>query len=103
MDYLTLVYALIAAIVYAASFYIKNRQTSGEPFDPAKFTATLIVGLIIGIVALLTGSTLTEMDMVTQLIAYAGLVTLIETWLKTLIRGAGWKEQPAATPKKARK
>jgi len=89
MNYLTLAYAVISAIVYAASFYIKNRQSTDEPFDPAKFTATLIVGLIIGIVTMLTGSPLTEQDVITQLIAYAGLVTFIETWLKTLIRA--WK------------
>jgi len=86
MDYLTVVYAVAAAVTYSASFYIKNRQSTGEPFDPPKFTATLIVGLIIGIVAMLTGSPLTEQDVITQLIAYAGLVTFIETWLKTLIR-----------------
>jgi len=89
MDYLTIVYAVAAALAYSASFYLKNNQSTGEPFDQAKFAATLIVGFIIGVVATLTGSPLTEQDVITQLIAYAGLVTFIETWLKTLIRA--WK------------
>ena len=97
MNYLTLAYAVISAVVYAASFYIKNRQSTGESFDPAKFAATLIVGLIVGIVAMLTGSPLTEQDVITQLIAYAGLVTFIETWLKTLTRT--WKGAGAAGEK----
>ena len=94
MDYLTVVYAMAAAVAYSASFYLKNRQSTDEAFDPAKFAATLVVGLIIGIVAMLTGSPLTEQDMITQLVAYAGLVTFIETWLKTLIR-AGKGTSPA--------
>ena len=97
MNYLTLAYAMISTVVYAASFYIKNRQTTDESFDPAKFAATLIVGLIIGIVTMLTGSPLTEQDVITQLIAYAGLVTFIETWLKTLTRT--WKGAVSAGEK----
>ena len=97
MDYLTIVYAVAAAVAYSASFYLKNRQSTDEPFDPAKFAATLIVGLIIGIVAMLTGSPLTEQDVITQLIAYAGLVTFIETWLKTLTRT--WKGAVSAGEK----
>ena len=87
MDLPTVAYALIAAVVYAASFYLKNHVATSETFDLEKFAATLLVALIIGTVSALTGSPLTEEDVIMQLISYAGLVALIESWIKTLVRG----------------
>ena len=74
-------------MVYAASFYLKNHAATSETFDLEKFAATLLVALVIGTVSALTGSPLTEEDVIMQLISYAGLVALIESWIKTLVRG----------------
>jgi len=84
MDVTTVLYAIIAALIYGLTFYIHNRQL-GEAFDPAKLLATLIVALFIGIVMAVTGNPITEFDIWAQLIAYAGLVAVIETWIKILL------------------
>jgi len=86
MDLLTIVYAFIGAVIYAGSFYLKNRQAD-EDFDPVKFASTLIVGLIVGCVSYVTGSPITEQTVYEQLIAYAGITVLVETWIKALVRG----------------
>lgn len=86
MKVITIVYAIAAAIVFAVSFYIKNQQAADEEFDPAKFIATALVGLIIGVFSATTGNPITEESVVSQLIAYAGLVVLIETWIKIGIK-----------------
>jgi len=93
MDIVTVLWALVASVIYAGSFYLKNRETAGEGFDAAKFLATLLVGLIVGVVSGITNSPLTEQTVWEQLMAYAGLVVFLETWIKTLVRG--WKEGSA--------
>ena len=86
MDYLTIVYAVAAAVAYSASFYLKNRTSTNEPFDPIKFFATLIVGIGISLLMLLSHVPLTEQDVFTQLVAYAGLIAIVETLLKSMIQ-----------------
>jgi len=86
MDYLTIVYAVAAAVAYSASFYLKNRTSTNEPFDPIKFFATLIVGIGISLLMLLSHVPLTEQDVFTQLVAYAGLIAIVETLLKSMIK-----------------
>jgi len=86
MDYLTIVYAVAAAVAYSASFYLKNRTSTNEPFDSIKFFATLIVGIGISLLMLLSHVPLTEQDVFTQLVAYAGMIALVETLLKSVIK-----------------
>ena len=86
MDYLTVVYAVAAALAYSASFYLKNRTSANEPFDPIKFFATLIVGIGISLLMLFSHVPLTEQDVFTQLVAYAGMIALVETLLKSVIQ-----------------
>jgi len=87
MDLSTVLYAFVAAVFYAGSFYLKNRQQTGEAFDPGKFAATLILAVVIALVAILTGNPLTEEDLITQLISYAGIISILESWIKLLFRG----------------
>lgn len=73
---------MIAAIVYSASFYLK----SGEEFKLSKFLATCAVGVMIGGMAFGAGIEVTEQFIVTQIVAAAGAICLIETWIKLAIR-----------------
>jgi len=101
MDLATILYAVIAALFYAGSFYLKNRQ-AGEAFDPVKFLATVIVGTIVGFISVATGSPLTEEDLITQLVAYMGIISLVENWLKMLFRGLQGQEVAVKAARKAR-
>lgn len=85
---MTVVYAVIAAIAYSASFYLKNHTSTSESFDPIKFCATLIVGIGISVLMLLSNVPLTEQDFTTQIVAYAGMIAIVETLLKALIKPA---------------
>ena len=91
MDVATVLYAFFAALIYAATFYVNEHLAKGEEFDPSKFLATLIVGLLIGLFAFMTGNPITQQYMYIQLLAYAGLIILIEKWLKLVIRGISGK------------
>jgi hypothetical protein len=77
---------MAAAVAYSASFYLKNRTSANEPFDPIKFFATLIVGIGISLLMLLSHVPLTEQDVFTQLVAYAGMIALVETLLKSVLQ-----------------
>jgi len=79
-----IVIAVIAAIVYAIAGYFKSGGS--EHFEPPKFVATIAVGAIVGLLIYAKGSPLTEEAVETQFIAYAGLVVLIENFLKGITR-----------------
>ncbi len=76
----TIIYAIIAAILYAGSQYIK--KSGAQNFDATKFTATIIVGAFIGFICYINGIEITELTVEQQLAAYAGLVAVIENLIK---------------------
>jgi len=84
----TIGYAILAAIVYSVIFYGKKHFKPDNPdsFDMVKFTATVIIGAIIGIVFYVGGLPPTAEAVEIQLGAYAGIVALTETILKTIYR-----------------
>lgn len=83
MAWETVGYALIAAVVYSLSFYLK----SGEEFKLPKLLATALTGVIIGCLAMVGNvDAITEQWVVTQLMNYAALTALIETWIKAIVR-----------------
>lgn len=89
MDWTTVVFAVIAAAVYGIIFFAKAWLTMDPkpPFDPYKFGATLVVAIIVGLIAGMSGSTLTEAEFLIQMGAYAGYVAMLETLLKALLKG----------------
>ena len=80
--------AVISALVYSVIFYCKKAMKPDKPpeFDYMKLASTLIVGLIIGIAFCLSGLAITAEAIEVQLIAYAGVVALVESILKIIYR-----------------
>ena len=85
----TIGYAVIAAIMYAGSMFVKKWASSDNPqdFDTTKFVSTLVVAAVIGITMVGAGvTTITEADIATQLAMYAGMTAVVENTLKLIYR-----------------
>lgn len=97
MDWSVVIFAVFSAAVYGIIFFFRAWMTQDPkpPFDTYKFGATLIVAMVIGIIAGIAGTPLTELDFLSQMAAYAGYVAMIETILKTIF-GKAW---PTSYPK----
>jgi len=80
----TILIAIIAAAVFAASGYLKSAGT--ENFEPIKFAATVLVGIVVGAVMYAGGSPVTEANVATQIGIYAGIVAVVENVLKAILR-----------------
>jgi len=81
---ITIVVAILAAIIFAASGYLKSSGT--ENFETPKFVATIAVGAIVGAFMYASGLPVTEANVATQLVAYAGIVAVVENVLKAFLR-----------------
>jgi len=81
---ITILIAVIAAVIFASAGYLKSSST--EDFDATKFSATVLVGAIVGAIMYLTGSPVTEASVIEQLAAYAGIVAVVENVLKAFLR-----------------
>ena len=79
-----IIYAVVAAIVFALSGYLKSAKD--EEFDATKFGATILVGALVGVVLYVKGAAITEEAVATQFAAYAGIVVILENALKTVVR-----------------
>ena len=79
-----IVFAIVAAIVFAASGYLKSAKD--EDFDVTKFAATVFVGALVGVVLYIQGAAITEETVATQFAAYAGIVVILQNGLKAVIR-----------------
>lgn len=85
----TFILAIVSAILYAGSAFMKKNFDHDNPqsFDVTKFTSTLVVAAVIAVTMITTGiTTITEADIATQLAAYAGLIAVIESVLKAIYR-----------------
>jgi len=80
----TILIAILAAIIFAASGYLKSAGT--ENFEATKFAATVLVGIVVGAVMYVSGSPLTEANVTTQIGIYAGIVAVVENVLKAILR-----------------
>ena len=81
---ITIVVAILAAIIFAASGYLKSVGT--EDFDTPKFAATVLVGAVVGAIMYASGLPVTEAGVLEQLAAYAGIVVVVENILKAILR-----------------
>ena len=79
-----IIYAVVAAIVFALSGYLKSAKD--EEFDATKFIATVLVGALVGVVLYVKGAAITEEAVATQFAAYAGIVVILENALKAVVR-----------------
>ena len=92
MDYVLYIVPMIGAVGYSIAAYF--RDTPLEVFNPTKFLSTVLVGAFIGIVAVQTASPLTEMWVGAQLVAYAGLTSVIENVIKGIWRRVNPQSAP---------
>ena len=81
----TVLLPLIGAIIYAGVFALKNVQ-AGQVLEGTKFLATLVIGVVIGVICIMTGVVPTQTDVETQLLVFAGLTAVVETVLKLIKR-----------------
>lgn len=80
---------IIAAFIVAALGYVKNASsTSAEGFDLVKFGATVIVGGGVTVVMYLTGQPISSESIAVQVVAYSGLIVIVENGIKVITRGA---------------
>ncbi|GAF88613.1 unnamed protein product [marine sediment metagenome] len=91
MDWAVVIFTVISAGAYGIIFFFKAWMTQDPkpPFDNYKFGATLVVAVVIGLIAGIMGSPLTELDFLTQIAAYAGYIAMVETFLKAIF-GKAW-------------
>lgn len=74
-----------AALVYSLIFYAKKRE-GGQEFDPYKFTSTIIVGVVVGVFLSLGPMELTQENVMGIMATNIGIIAVIESALKWLVR-----------------
>jgi uncharacterized membrane protein YfcA len=78
-------FAVVSAILYASVWYARARRKGREKFNHEKFVATLIVGACAGAGMGVAGVDVTAAGVESALITYAGIITLVEGILKTVL------------------
>ena len=73
-------YAIAAAIVYAAAGYFKSM---GENFDKQKFLTTIVIGLAVGIIQVYMGL---SYDAAYSFALSAGIIAIVENIMKAVYR-----------------
>lgn len=84
----TAIEGAVAAAVYAALVYARNRK-SGEDFKPFKFFSVVIVGAVVGASLALSGNAVTSGSFEARWAAYAGMTVVVEGLLKAAWRYLG--------------
>jgi len=77
--------ALLMAVIYTLLGVAKS---VGEEFSPTKAGATVVLGLLIGVVMYASGMPITEVNVAGQLAIYGGLIYTIENIIKAIVRRA---------------
>lgn len=79
----TILYAVIASIAYSLTHYFKKaKKDEPQAFDPSKLLSTAAIGALIGIAFAASGVEVSQLAVEQQLVAYAGLVAVVENVLK---------------------
>lgn len=87
-EILTFALPVVAAVVYSLAIYLKKVAGDGQVFEPAKFGATLLYGIILGGIALFTGVQVTDGNIGVLYAAYTGVLVLLENAIKAIFRTA---------------
>lgn len=83
----TIIYAAIAAVLYAGTQFVKKVPTDKpEEFDWNKFLATVGLGAVIGVAAALKGIVPDQTSVELQLALFAGATAVIENGIKIVVR-----------------
>jgi len=91
-----------SAFVYSMVFYAKARATdSGENLDYFKLSATLVVGVVIGIGYQIAGVDFGQAAIAGQLASYAGTVAIVESIIKAIYRKFIKPKQQSSGQKRA--
>jgi len=84
--------AVVSSLIYSLMFYIKKKsKETPENFDYKKLTATLIVGLGVGLSMVFSGVDLTQYAFEQRIVALTGTIALVESIIKTVYRSKFWK------------
>jgi hypothetical protein len=75
---------VMATVVYALGNYLSSTQI--DKFDWYKFGATFAVAIVIGTIMAEGGTEVTAASVGLQLVAYAGMIGLAETYMKLIVR-----------------
>jgi len=88
MDLGSLAIAVLSAVVYSMSMYVKKHLNPDNPqsFDRVKFATTVIWGVLIGIILDMSGVPINEQSVEEQFLIYAGLIALTENIIKAVVR-----------------
>jgi len=88
MDLGSLAIAVLSAVVYSMSMYVKKHLNPDNPqsFDPVKFATTVIWGVLIGVILDMSGVPINEQSVEEQFLIYAGLIALTENIIKVVVR-----------------
>jgi len=83
----TVILAMVAAVLYAGTAFIKKvPMDEPEKFNWVKFLATIVLGLAIGIAAATKGIIPDQTSMELQLGLFAGSTAIIENVIKLVLR-----------------
>jgi len=97
VDYSAVIYSVLASIAYGALFYLKaefpdvaydniDLKDILERFDYKKFLATLIVGILVGVVSAWQGDVVTPENFQIKMAIYATYIITVENVLKIIGR-----------------
>ena len=75
--------ALLMSVIYVVLGIAKS---VGEEFDLTKAGATVILGLLIGVVLYASGTPITEVNVAGQMMIYGGAIYSFETLIKAIWR-----------------
>lgn len=80
--------AVLASVIYSLAFYFKKRQkrSNTQEFRPVKIAATVLVGVVVGVGMHYSGIPLTEVAFEVQLAMYAGIIGVVESVIKSIMR-----------------
>ena len=96
MDYTTIASLLLSVLGWAVVYYASKWATTGQPLDYVDLASTLIVALLVGLVSVLSGSGITQQDLVTQIEVYAPVIAFVDVVLKAII---AYVRPPVTSPR----
>lgn len=87
MDYVTVLYTILVAICYSLYFYgCKTTKSEGDPFKGKKLVRTVIIGAIVGIIAVASGNPVTEGFFSETMAAYGFITVLVDKLVVAIYR-----------------
>ncbi len=86
MELSVILYAILAAVVYSASHYLKKSASDPKKFDFMKFLSTVIVGAGVGLYFAYMNTPITEQSVTAQLALLTGIIAIVENVLKWMYR-----------------